>query len=158
MDEISYALENGKRVIPVIIKQCEIPFRLKRLQYIDFEPDYDEGFKRLSSVLNLHNQTTIAETPKIKEPIAEYKEEKVLPKKEFTEPAKVYTDDTNTFLQNDKPVQKKKSFKPLYFVAGGVILLVALFLIFNSHSSSGNQQVKNVDSTNVNSTNVDSIN
>ena len=54
--------------------------------------------------------------------------------------------------------QKKKSFKPLYFVAGGVILLVALFLIFNSHSSSGNQQVKNVDSTNVNSTNFDSIN
>src|SRR5674476_75460 len=56
MDEISYALENNKKVIPVIIEQCEVPFRIKRLQYIDFAQDYDGGFKRLSSVLNLDKQ------------------------------------------------------------------------------------------------------
>jgi len=36
MDEVSYALEKGKHVIPILIKECQIPFRLKRLQYINF--------------------------------------------------------------------------------------------------------------------------
>src|SRR5512142_3024261 len=31
MDEVSYALEEGKQVIPVLYRECEIPFRLRRL-------------------------------------------------------------------------------------------------------------------------------
>src|SRR6187399_329548 len=31
MDEVSYALEENKRLIPIILARCEIPFRLKRL-------------------------------------------------------------------------------------------------------------------------------
>src|SRR5687767_9221331 len=41
LDEVSHALENNKQVFPVIIDNCKIPFRLKRLQYIDFTADYD---------------------------------------------------------------------------------------------------------------------
>ncbi len=36
MDEVGYALDQGKRVVPVIVRECEIPFRLRRVQYIDF--------------------------------------------------------------------------------------------------------------------------
>lgn len=45
MDEVSYALEEGKKVIPVLLSDCDTPFRLRRLQRIDFTADYDNGFK-----------------------------------------------------------------------------------------------------------------
>src|SRR5947207_15448218 len=32
MDEVSFALENGKTVIPVMITECVTPFRLRRVQ------------------------------------------------------------------------------------------------------------------------------
>lgn len=40
LDEISYARDHGKVILPVLIEKCEIPFRLHRLQYIDFVSDY----------------------------------------------------------------------------------------------------------------------
>lgn len=40
MDEVSFALEEGKAVIPVIYRDCKVPFRLRRLQYADFRQDY----------------------------------------------------------------------------------------------------------------------
>jgi len=52
MDEVSYALEKGKLVIPILHKDCQIPFRLKRLQYLNFTNNYDKGFKELSKALN----------------------------------------------------------------------------------------------------------
>jgi hypothetical protein len=36
MDEVSYALEEGKLVVPILLRVCVIPFRLRRVQYIDF--------------------------------------------------------------------------------------------------------------------------
>src|SRR5215210_6348509 len=36
LDEISYAIEEGKKVIPLVLNNCNVPMRLKRLQYIDF--------------------------------------------------------------------------------------------------------------------------
>ncbi|MDM0069694.1 TIR domain-containing protein [Variovorax sp. J31P207] len=52
MDEVSYALGEKKKVIPVLSKQCDIPFRLKRLQFVDFTGDYDKGYRELSSALD----------------------------------------------------------------------------------------------------------
>src|SRR5262245_9859671 len=31
--ELSFALDEGKRIIPVLVKECPIPFRLRLLQY-----------------------------------------------------------------------------------------------------------------------------
>jgi len=45
MDEVSLALEEGKAVLPVIYRECKIPFRLRRLQYIDLTLNYDEGYE-----------------------------------------------------------------------------------------------------------------
>ena len=36
MDEVSFALESGKKIIPVLLEDCLPPFRLRRLQRIDF--------------------------------------------------------------------------------------------------------------------------
>jgi tetratricopeptide (TPR) repeat protein len=53
LDEISYALEEGKKVIPILLSECNIPFRIKRLQYIDFTSNYEIAVERLMSALNL---------------------------------------------------------------------------------------------------------
>ena len=47
MDEVSYALSKGKRVLPLLIHNCDIRFRLARLQYIDFTKDYPAAFQHL---------------------------------------------------------------------------------------------------------------
>lgn len=53
MDEVSVGLEANKRIVPVRYRDSEIPFRLKRLQYIDFTVDYDKGFTQLLKALNV---------------------------------------------------------------------------------------------------------
>lgn len=48
MDEVSYALEEGKLVVPIRLRPCVIPFRLRRLQHVDFaETDYEAAFSQL---------------------------------------------------------------------------------------------------------------
>lgn len=66
MDEISYALEEKKKVIPILLTNTETPFRLRRLQRVDFTCDYDTGFRQLLHALHL--EKTKAASP-VKEPI-----------------------------------------------------------------------------------------
>lgn len=51
MDEVSYALEENKLVIPVLYQECSIPFRLRRLQYTDFRGDHREALNTLVAYL-----------------------------------------------------------------------------------------------------------
>jgi len=53
LDEISFALEKNKKIIPIVYRTCDIPFRLKRLQYIDFSVDYRAAFTSLLVALNV---------------------------------------------------------------------------------------------------------
>ena len=50
-DEISYALKQGKTVIPVLYMECVIPLRLERKQHIDFRNDYARGLAHLLKYL-----------------------------------------------------------------------------------------------------------
>ena len=51
MDEVSFALEEQKTVIPVIYRDCTVPFRLRRVQYVDFRQDYARGLQELLRTL-----------------------------------------------------------------------------------------------------------
>ncbi len=51
LDEVNFGLENQKTVIPVLYLDCEVPFRLRRLQYVDLKSDYDRGFQELLRTL-----------------------------------------------------------------------------------------------------------
>lgn len=53
LDEVSYALEERKKVVPVLYQECEVPFRLRRLQTVDFTGDYEAGFSQLCRALGL---------------------------------------------------------------------------------------------------------
>ena len=51
-DEIGYAIDSGKEILPVKIKSGEIPFRLRRFQYVDFtNQSYQESLKEIKSLL-----------------------------------------------------------------------------------------------------------
>jgi hypothetical protein len=39
LDELTYALEHKKDVVPVLLRDCELPLRLRRFQYIDSRND-----------------------------------------------------------------------------------------------------------------------
>jgi len=64
MDEVSFGLETDKRIVPILFKDCAVPFRLKRFQYIDFRAGYDEGFKRLIQTLKPVNQLSTGQREK----------------------------------------------------------------------------------------------
>jgi len=48
LDEVGYALSKKTPLIPILLQDCEVPYRLNRIQYIDFRHSYDDGFKELS--------------------------------------------------------------------------------------------------------------
>ncbi len=58
MDEVSLALEKGKTVLPVIHRNCKIPFRLRRLQYVDLTLNYKAGLGRLLETLGVASSGT----------------------------------------------------------------------------------------------------
>jgi|CXWK01.1.fsa_nt_gi hypothetical protein len=51
MDEVSFAIDEGKRVLPVLVQPCEVPMRLRRLQFIDFTADRAAALARLLQAL-----------------------------------------------------------------------------------------------------------
>jgi hypothetical protein len=53
MDEVSYALEEGKTVVPILLEECEVPFRLRRLQFADFTQSRESGMQTLSKALHI---------------------------------------------------------------------------------------------------------
>jgi hypothetical protein len=42
-DEISFAIDSGKEIFPVLYRTCELPLQVRRLQYVDFRDDYEAG-------------------------------------------------------------------------------------------------------------------
>jgi hypothetical protein len=44
-DEVAFALEEHKTIIPVFYRECKVPFQLRPFQYVDFRADYDRGLK-----------------------------------------------------------------------------------------------------------------
>ena len=61
LDEIGYAIDAGKRLLPVLLEPCEVPFRLRRFQYVDFtNKGFDDGLESAKDLLRgLIAQTTI---------------------------------------------------------------------------------------------------
>jgi photosystem II stability/assembly factor-like uncharacterized protein len=52
-NEISFALEQGKIVVPVIYKDCIVPLQLQRQNRIDFRADYARGLSALLDHLRI---------------------------------------------------------------------------------------------------------
>lgn len=55
LDEVSYALEHDKLIVPVIHRSCEVPYRLRRLQRIDLTSSYQVGLDRLLKAVGIRD-------------------------------------------------------------------------------------------------------
>lgn len=55
-DEVAFALEEHKTIIPVLYRECTIPFQLRPFQYVDFRTDYDGRLKTLLKTLGVVQQ------------------------------------------------------------------------------------------------------
>lgn len=84
MDEVSFALEEGKVVIPVLHQECKIPFRLRRVQYIDFRGDYAAGVRELLTVMGVEGKAEVV--PAVVMPAVAPSEPGPSPRKEATAP------------------------------------------------------------------------
>ncbi len=52
-DEWNYFLDNKRPVVVVRLKSCKVPYRISKLQYIDFEgKDFDLALARVAATLN----------------------------------------------------------------------------------------------------------
>ncbi len=102
-DEIGYAIDSGKRILPVLLQQCDIPFRLRRFHYVDFTMlDYNLGVETAEKLLtSLINETTIPQRVNIIPPASE-PESSV----EDGEPEQKAT-------EKEKPVSKAKAEKSI---------------------------------------------
>jgi len=61
LDEVHYALEQNKKVIPLIVKDSKTPFRVQRIQHIDFTQSYEAGLKKLIRELQTSSTNTFVE-------------------------------------------------------------------------------------------------
>src|SRR5688572_6184290 len=57
-DELSYAIDAGKHILPVVIQPCNIPLRLRRFQYVDFtDKPYTDSFADIERSLSNTQRT-----------------------------------------------------------------------------------------------------
>jgi hypothetical protein len=71
MDEVSYALEEEKLIIPVRYEDCAIPFRLRRVQFVDFAQDFEDGLRALLKALGIDRPARVADNGVPQEPVIE---------------------------------------------------------------------------------------
>lgn len=60
-DEIGYAIDSNKRILPVLLENAVLPFRLRRFQYVDFtKKSNDDGIEAAKQLLRkLLNEPTL---------------------------------------------------------------------------------------------------
>lgn len=53
-DEWNYYLDNKKMIVPLLYRECRVPFRLHKIQFIDFvKQPYDDALSHLVSTLHV---------------------------------------------------------------------------------------------------------
>jgi Tol biopolymer transport system component len=107
-DEIGYAIEAGKNILPIILKPCNVPFRLRRFQYVDFSKKaYDESFVEIKHIL-----TNTTELAKVKDNDEDYEE--------------IETSVLKSDTEKTKPPQKWNTLLVVGIIGAMVIVLMVV--------------------------------
>ena len=139
-DEVHFAIKEKKRLIPILIKQCDLPLRWQRMQYADFTKDPNKGLKSVMEFLGLETKAT----KKLKEVlsllgVSEHSQEEVVVETSFVS-GSGETRDVDLLI-SEKEIDLaivmhkrgiKKSLRLIIFVAvlsvvlGGLLLFMGL--------------------------------
>lgn len=122
-DEVAFALDEGKTIIPLLHRDCTIPFRLRRFQHIDLRNDYDRGLKSLVGVLGAKPSHGTESSVESKAPAPE-----VPPRRIPAEPEPDAPDrGTREANASASPVPRQQAQRSRTMVAWGLILFLAAF-------------------------------
>lgn len=128
MDEVSFALEEKKIVIPILYRECKLPFRLRRLHYINFTQNYDRALQDLLGAL--HAITEDQSAGKLETPDYVLKDFGQGP-----EDFKLHREsEQHTRLGEPKEPKRRDPSSPRgapkkYWIAAGVLVLLLLGLV-----------------------------
>jgi len=115
MDEVHYALKKKKHLIPILLKECQIPFRLDRFQHINFTGNYESAFNTLIKAFDLKGTPTpIKEIEKtlwqnathLKSKEAYQKYLKEYPEGKYTQEAQKALDYINKEKEQEEPIKE----------------------------------------------------
>ncbi|MBT8275954.1 MAG: toll/interleukin-1 receptor domain-containing protein [Bacteroidia bacterium] len=139
-DEMSYAMQLSKSVIPIKIEECDVPMRLARKQFIDFtQVGFDPGVNRLVDDISHALDTPVPEvsTPKAtQETLGSTASETIQPGKasNITQPKEDISRGTETTPHGQSSGKKKKN--PMIYILGVAVIALAVWGI-SSISSGG---------------------
>lgn len=150
LNEVYYALEDNKEVIPAIFHDCKMPFRLKRLQYIDFTADYEAGLERLLKSLHLKADAAAlaakdnidahgSRTDEKRIPVEQPHPVRKQPPPVHKDPAPAPTAQMPYPSQQYAP-QTRKSNHTVFWVIGGVVVLLLILAGMYSGGSSSSEK------------------
>ncbi|MCW5519393.1 toll/interleukin-1 receptor domain-containing protein [Aureitalea sp. L0-47] len=128
MDEVSYALEEGKTVVPILLEECDVPFRLRRLQFADFTQSHESGMQTLVRALHIGEDSTstpASDTVKSSPP-----EKPAAP------------------VSKESSSSKKKNSKTLLYVIGGILAVIVIVFstgVINLEDSSDELKLNGVE-------------
>lgn len=122
MDEVAVAMHEGKPVVPVRHRPCEVPLRLMRLQHIDFTQNYDKGLNALL--------THLREAGKVEPVRAEELSEAKAPKPRSGKPV---APGKSAFDFTTKPTSAWQ--RPMIYAISAVILIVLAVVLFKNFAS-----------------------
>ena len=67
LDEVAFALEENKTIVPVLLEPCEVPFRINRLTKYDLTKDLNFGMTSLLKALDLEVHEDTANFERLEE-------------------------------------------------------------------------------------------
>jgi hypothetical protein len=70
-NEISFALDENKAIVPVLYQDCTVPLQLHRVQYIDLRSDYSRGLTVLLRTLGVEQRAAAGTKAAMTEPRAD---------------------------------------------------------------------------------------
>ncbi len=138
-DEVHIAKEYGKKLIPILIEQCVLPMRWKRMQYADFIAAPSKAMERVLKALDIDltelpkfvNLKTKLVTAKTE---SEAKLDEVITKTE----SKINEDKLIDYMISEDEIEKATSFhikaRNKEWLTAGLVTLLVVVLFFTMKS------------------------
>jgi len=125
-DEIGYAIDAGKHILPVLIKNCKIPLRLRRFQFVDFTDDsYKESLDQIKHLLG--NTNELQKGDKDADGIDDDEDGQDSPNEVLNQDADSPLLARGTFSESSSFAAWKSQLP--YIIAGVVVIALAFFFI-----------------------------
>lgn len=134
-DEVSLAMNSKKKIVPILIEECELPMRWQRMQYADFTVNSEKTMEKLLQALNIEiaNQEPSAAVKTI---LSSFKNENKFAINEASDPEVENKEDLliseaemdRAVVMHEKAI--KKNWYLIAFVAFGSIALFGVLFFF----------------------------